>query len=588
MEITPKLQQGLKMQIFKKKARAFVEETIKLFPKPHILTFPDHLAMYFASLLSGGESEKLGDHFVRLSSLGQNNGTGTIFFMTTADRDILESVINSFSGIPNFFKVFLIVPRQTTVLKTLIANKNLLISLSPNHLNDPKLQVSVFDFPADFLPIGNDFFILPCKHSFFKMNVMANYDDVYSSAKAISKIESLFGKIPHIMYAGANAQRVMKLLKYEFPSNQNVQMQIPQIDSLIIIDRNVDLLTPLITEVNIEGLISSMYDMDYSTTISYKNLEGEEKIALVSENSEPFRTIRMMSLERGKKYKDVVKAKVDEEIKQLKERKGNDGFNDRYMKAKEMMEKLYDNITKILFLAYKSLEKWTDNVPTFQEIYTKEYKILYNKESAIDLVENLVLLYDDWKNALRLMCLEKVVYGKHLYVPYDIKKIQTEIINEFGVEKAQVALLNLEKLRLLSNNDFKTPLANCLDNLDVFGPLDQDDEPANALGTAFGGFIPPSVRFVQRFTDGDIGELSKKYNNVINIGEDGQKPNRDSEEIRRIIVFYVGGITATEAGTIRNIGRSYYNGKVEYIVGSTDKVIYNHFLEQFCPFLSET
>jgi hypothetical protein len=49
------------------------------------------------------------------------------------------------------------------------------------------------------------------------------------------------------------------------------------------------------------------------------------------------------------------------------------------------------------------------------------------------------------------------------------------------------------------------------------------------------------------------------------------------------LVFFLGGVTATEAMTLRNMGRDMFKGAVEFIVGSTDEITCDSFMTQFFP-----
>ena len=261
-------------------------------------------------------------------------------------------------------------------------------------------------------------------------------------------------------------------------------------------------------------------------------------------------------------------------------------FHEKYNEAMYLVEVLKKKSVDLYNIANESLRKLKKNTPAFEEIFTKEFQVIESKKSALDLAENLVLLYNDWANALRLICLESVC-GWRKISSSDVEKIQSEIINEFGLSRSREGLLNLDKVRFISTTERRITLSNCLYKLGIWGPVDEQKNPTDACGTALGGYVPPSVRFVQKLTDGEVEQLTQDFIDKILITESGKKTEREKGDPRRIIVFFVGGVTLTEAGTIRNMGRSLYNGEVEFIVGGTDKISYNTFLQQLCPFLRD-
>ena len=49
----------------------------------------------------------------------------------------------------------------------------------------------------------------------------------------------------------------------------------PQIDTLLLIDRNVDLLTPLFTQLTYEGLIDELYGIHHSKSCRHLKYSSE-------------------------------------------------------------------------------------------------------------------------------------------------------------------------------------------------------------------------------------------------------------------------------------------------------------------------
>lgn len=590
MENTPKLQPGLTMKLFKEKADMALDEIFSHFPPPRILTFPQYLTYYVASFINDSTKSKHNVSIIPMNNIPDIDYDGSMFFVTTADTDSINQIIFTFNKVKKFDKVVLVIPRVTELIQYTFSQTG--YNINTTQILDKKdldpTQVYLYDFAADFLPMGDDFFLLPSINSFYKISILSDYEDIYNSAKALFSIENVFGNIPHIMCAGINALRVQQVLSQFHSTPSKVQIEIPQIDSLIIIDRCVDLVTPLTTELSIEGIINAAFDIQYSKV--NPNIENINSPVILKEHDEVFRTIRMMSFNRminyTKKFQELIEEKA-REIKQdgaMLHRQGN--FGKKYEEAMHLVEDLTIKLENFFKISNEGLRKLKQKTPAFEEIYTKEFQLIQDFQTSVDLPENLVLLYNDWANALRLICLQSVCGFKKMGYN-DTTKIMSEIINEFGLEKAREGLLNLDKIRFLSNAEFDVSLAECLYKLDIFGPVDKDNNPTDSCGTAFGGYVPPSVRFVQKFTNGEIDQLVQDFSEKIKIAEFGKSIEREHGDQRRIIVFFVGGLTLTEAGTIRNIGRTLYNGEVEYIVGGTDKISYNTFLQQLCPFLRD-
>lgn len=83
---------------------------------------------------------------------------------------------------------------------------------------------------------------------------------LYQAAQAIIYLQNMYGPIPRIWGKGTAAKQVWDLVgrlqreknnSEDFKSNQQ-----SCIDQLILIDRSVDLITPLATQLTYEGMLS--------------------------------------------------------------------------------------------------------------------------------------------------------------------------------------------------------------------------------------------------------------------------------------------------------------------------------------------
>ena len=119
---------------------------------------------------------------------------------------------------------------------------------------------------------------------------------IFDSAQALLTIQKLFGTFPQIIgkgdYAQAsrhrlfyfifnsllmvvNIQRLATLLTRQMPkavdgsSSDALLSSSPKIDSLIVLDRRVDMITPLLTQLTYEGLVDEL--------IGIKNCKFEER-----------------------------------------------------------------------------------------------------------------------------------------------------------------------------------------------------------------------------------------------------------------------------------------------------------------------
>ena len=85
--------------------------------------------------------------------------------------------------------------------------------------------------------------------------------------------QTLYGIIPNVYGKGKCAKMVAEQIfrmRQELGPNEEPQMA-PKVDNLIILDRSVDFLTPLMTQLTYEGLIDENFGIKYSIHLNLKN-----------------------------------------------------------------------------------------------------------------------------------------------------------------------------------------------------------------------------------------------------------------------------------------------------------------------------
>jgi len=91
-------------------------------------------------------------------------------------------------------------------------------------------------------------------------------------ANSLMTLQTLYGTIPKIYTKGTMSKRVLDMMMRKKREAADSENQVsPQIDTLLLIDRNVDLLTPLFTQLTYEGLIDELYGIHHSKCLMKKN-----------------------------------------------------------------------------------------------------------------------------------------------------------------------------------------------------------------------------------------------------------------------------------------------------------------------------
>lgn len=87
---------------------------------------------------------------------------------------------------------------------------------------------------------------------------------LFEIANSILQLESIFGRISQIFYKGFWAEATVKFLKQKREENSAIVPPHNLIDSLIVFDRNLDLISPMVTQLTYEGLIDEIYGIKNS------------------------------------------------------------------------------------------------------------------------------------------------------------------------------------------------------------------------------------------------------------------------------------------------------------------------------------
>lgn len=140
-------------------------------------------------------------------------------------------------------------PRVSTLCETQLKNKGVYGSFT-----------HVGEFKCDFFPVDNDLLSMELKDSFRDLHIEDDPTSIFLSAKALISIQKLYGRIPKIYGKGNDAKKLWDLLKTmgkdELTSNA---MGKGAIDQLIILDRSIDVMSVLATQLTYEGLIGTTY-----------------------------------------------------------------------------------------------------------------------------------------------------------------------------------------------------------------------------------------------------------------------------------------------------------------------------------------
>ncbi|XP_044514700.1 vacuolar protein sorting-associated protein 33A isoform X3 [Gracilinanus agilis] len=134
------------------------------------------------------------------------------------------------------------------------------------------------EYSLDLIPFDGDLLSMESESAFKECYLENDQTSLYHAAKGLMTLQALYGTIPQIFGKGECARQVANMMirmKREFTGSQNSVF--PVFDTLLLLDRNVDLLTPLATQLTYEGLIDEIYGIQNTSEDFFDKLTVEQE-----------------------------------------------------------------------------------------------------------------------------------------------------------------------------------------------------------------------------------------------------------------------------------------------------------------------
>ncbi|KAJ2742854.1 Vacuolar protein-sorting-associated protein 33 [Coemansia sp. BCRC 34301] len=149
-----------------------------------------------------------------------------------------------------------LVPRRTLLCERVLEEEGILG------------DITIGEYRMDFIPLEDDLLSLELPSTFKELYLDGDFSSIQHVARAIMRLQGLYGFFPRIVGKGDYAQVLadsLARMRLELVSggvsgpSSSVLAMSTVFDSLVIIDRAVDMVTPLLTQLTYEGLISEVY-----------------------------------------------------------------------------------------------------------------------------------------------------------------------------------------------------------------------------------------------------------------------------------------------------------------------------------------
>ncbi|KAJ2913825.1 hypothetical protein MD484_g6581, partial [Candolleomyces efflorescens] len=396
-------------------------------------------------------------------------------------------------------------------------------------------DVTLAAFNLEFIPLAEDVVSLEYEHAFKELWVDGDETVVFDSAQALTTLQKHFGPFPQIIGKGDFSKRLATLLSRQSKSLRSTDTGLSypaNFDSLIVLDRTVDLITPLLTQLTYEGLLDEMIGIKNSHVelpVSLLNPQASETGASTSTStSTSAAPIVNVKKDARKKYhlttttdplyadlRDLNFSSVGRKLNTAVRRLNEDYKTDLQGKT---VSQLRDFVGKLggLQTEHQSLRIHTGIsemiIPlTRTEVFNKSLEIQqnllasYEVSAQVTAIEELIAQGADVQTVIRLLCLACITAGG--VKAKTLENIQREILQAYGYEYLPLLLAVAQpSLSMLLPNPLPpsaqaskyqfTLLRKSL-RLLLDGNPEALEEVENDIGYVYSGWAPISVRLVQ-------------------------------------------------------------------------------------------
>ncbi|KAM8918674.1 vacuolar protein sorting-associated protein 33A isoform 2-T2 [Lycaon pictus] len=457
------------------------------------------------------------------------------------------------------------------------------------------------EYSLDLIPFDGDLLSMESEGAFKECYLESDQTSLYHAAKGLMTLQALYGTIPQIFGKGECARvrngtniphdpmfcfqqvaNMMIRMKREFTGSQNSIF--PVFDNLLLLDRNVDLLTPLATQLTYEGLIDEIYGIQNSYVKlppekfapkkqgdGGKDLPTEAKKLQLNSAEELYAEIRDKNF-------NAVGSVLSKRAKVI-----SAAFEERHNaktvgEIKQFVSQLpHMQAARGSLANHTSIAELIKDVTTSEDFFDKltveqEFMSGVDTDKVNSYIEDCIAQKHPLIKVLRLVCLQSVCNSGLKQKVLDYYK--REILQTYGYEHI-LTLYNLEKAGLLKpqtggRNNYPTirkTLRLWMDDVNEQNPTD--------ISYVYSGYAPLSVRLAQLLSRPGWRSIEEVLRILPGPHFEERQPlptglqkKRQPGENRVTLIFFLGGVTFAEIAALRFLSQ-LEDGGTEYVIATT-------------------
>ncbi|KAH0788918.1 Sec1 family protein [Histomonas meleagridis] len=563
---------------------------------PRILCYSQKIRPFIQRIFSNGISEKLSTYFTKtiiLDTLSEDPGTGNICCFCDDVNEDIQFTCQKLKLIQNNQIYLIMVPCISIACQSIVKEHN--------------LNATIMEFPVEILPTENYSFLTPAEDCFKRCFAQDDVTDVSTISRALLKLQTISGLPQRTFIAGNISMMVYEMLEqYKSQVGSSFLTAAPQFDEIFIIDRTADLMTPLLSQFYYGGLVDERFDVNYG----YLELPNDLPL-IIDENKEVYETL--LSNDYDEVYSEIAGKTLSDVGLRIQEYKTEiEGMEDKLKnsigttqwKVHAKRTQRLGELKPYVLLHFKILDRLIHGDRLLRPIMNFEFDSLLLNEPNTELLLKM-MNRQTTVDALRLLCIMSVSYGgisNNLLTDF-----QRRLIGQHGYKSVE-DLLNLEKSGLLTktasifsrNTRIKFKRINEVLKLVFNEPQVTYDEEGNKvrvdIETGYDTYVPILLRLIQRGLNNEWNARNSEVDKLMTqmniphkvIGEEPiVKYDENGVVPKRVLVYVIGGVTATETLLMREMGKILFEGNVVFHVGSTNVTNGKKLISSLCPNISK-
>ncbi|KXN88896.1 Vacuolar protein sorting-associated protein 33A [Leucoagaricus sp. SymC.cos] len=423
----------------------------------------------------------------------------------------------------------LLVPRISTLASRILEEEGVLG------------EVTISTYNLQFIPLADDVISLERDSAFRELWVDGDETIIFDSMQALVSLQNLFGLFPRIVGKGDFANVTALLAKPSSrasgPTPSDSLLTSPTIDSLIILDRRVDMITPFLTQLTYEGLVDELFGLKNShvelptslltppnpqtnaastsqasaAPITVKK-ESKKKHHLTTATDPLYAELRDLNFSAVGRKLNRVAHRLDENYKtnlqsktvaQLRDFVGKLGG----LQTEHQALRLHTGLSEML-LPLTRTEQFNESLE-IQQSERLDLLASYEVNNQITAIEEMIAQGADMQIVIRLLCIASLVSGGIKSKVLD--NIKRDILQSYGYEYLPLLLsLASSPLAILLPSPLppntpptitasKCPYTSLRKSLRLL--IDDNpealEEVENDISYVYSGYAPISIRLIQ-------------------------------------------------------------------------------------------